>query len=82
MTQPEPLNTLAQQLNKLLTDNKLHDDIQKSAHTLAQTAFDRLELVTRDEFDAQLEVLQRTQAKVAELEQQVEELLARLEEEE
>jgi BMFP domain-containing protein YqiC len=72
------VGTLTGQINKLLTDSSVHDDMQKSAHTLAQTAFDKLELVTREEFDAQLAVLHRTQAKVKELEQQVEELLAQL----
>jgi len=74
MTQNTLLGSLGDQLNKLFTDSAIHEDIQKSVHALVQSAFDKLDLVTRDEFDNQLEVLQRTRNKVRELETLVEEL--------
>lgn len=43
--------------------------IDKNARALAQSALARLDVVSRDEFDAQTAVLERTQARVAELEE-------------
>lgn len=49
----------------------LREDFQRRLESLLQDSFDRLNIVTRDEFEAQLAVLERTRATVAELEQQV-----------
>ena len=43
-------------------------DIEKNLRALLQSAFSRLDLVTREEFDVQREVLARTRAKLVELE--------------
>lgn len=43
--------------------------IDKNARALAQSALARLDVVSRDEFDAQTAVLERTRARVAELEE-------------
>lgn len=43
-------------------------DIEKNLRVLLQSAFSRLDLVTREEFDVQREVLARTRAKLVELE--------------
>lgn len=48
---------------------------KRELHLLLQSALARLDLVTREEFDAQAAVLQRTRAKLEALEQE----LARLE---
>lgn len=52
-------------------------DLQKNLHVMLTSAFNRLNLVTREEFDVQAKVLARTreklsavEAKIAELEQQ------------
>jgi BMFP domain-containing protein YqiC len=49
-------------------------DLEKNLRVLLQSAFARLDLVTREEFDAQREVLARTRAKLAELEAKLAEL--------
>lgn len=49
-------------------------DIEKNLRVLMQSAFSRLELVTREEFDVQRAVLVRTRAKLAELETKLAEL--------
>ncbi len=49
-------------------------DLEKNLRALFTGAFSRLELVTREEFDVQREVLARTRAKVEELEARVAEL--------
>ncbi len=53
-------------------------DIEKNVRVLISGAFSRLDLVTRDEFDIQQEVLQRTREKLMILEGRVSELEARL----
>jgi hypothetical protein len=53
-------------------------DIEKNIRVLLSGAFSRLDLVTRDEFDVQQEVLQRTREKLILLEAKVVELEARL----
>ncbi len=50
------------------------EDFEKNARALLQGLFSRLELVTREEFDAQRAVLQKTRAKLEQLEQTVAEL--------
>jgi ubiquinone biosynthesis accessory factor UbiK len=49
-------------------------DLEKNLRALLQSAFSRLDLVTREEFDVQREVLARTRAKLAELEAKLLEL--------
>jgi ubiquinone biosynthesis accessory factor UbiK len=49
-------------------------DLEKNLRVLLQSAFSRLDLVTREEFDVQREVLARTRAKLAELEAKLLEL--------
>ncbi len=53
-------------------------DIERNIRVLLSGAFTRLDLVTRDEFDVQQEVLQRTREKLILLEARVAELEARL----
>ena len=56
-------------------------DLEKRLYDLLQSSFERLNLVTREEFDAQRAVLERARITVAELERKVAELEARLGEE-
>ncbi len=70
------LRNLGDQLGRFISDAAAREDMQKSLNTIVQTAFARLDLVTREQFDAQLETLERTQAQLADLEAE----LARLQE--
>lgn len=84
-TNPEPLtmlrdriiNQLNEQLNNLFKERGAEQggELQKSIHLLVQNVFSKLDLVTREEFDAQQEVLQKTRARVAELEADLEQLI-------
>jgi BMFP domain-containing protein YqiC len=56
-------------------------DLQKNLRALLSSAFSRLDLVSREEFDVQREVLARTRAKLAELEARLAELEARMKDE-
>jgi BMFP domain-containing protein YqiC len=52
----------------------MQEDVQKNIHSLLQGALAKLDLVTREEFDAQSQVLARTREKLEQLEQLVTEL--------
>jgi ubiquinone biosynthesis accessory factor UbiK len=52
-------------------------DIEKNLRALLATWFDRLDLVLREDFEVQKQLLERAQAKLAELEARIAELEAR-----
>ena len=56
----------------------LQQDLEKNIHTLLQGAFAKLDLVTREEFDTQSQVLLRTREKL----DQLEKIVAKMEEKE
>ena len=74
------LTDLAEQASKLLPGEKSREEIQRSMQLVLQNALARLDLVTREEFDAQAAVLQKTRAKVDILETELARLMAILEE--
>jgi BMFP domain-containing protein YqiC len=47
-------------------------DLEKNIHALLQSMFTKLELVSREEFDIQAEVLRQTREKLTALEKQIE----------
>lgn len=57
----------------------LRGQIDKNARALAQTALSKLDVVSREEFDAQSMALARTQARVEELEAILQTLTEKLE---
>ncbi|HEX5127832.1 MAG TPA: accessory factor UbiK family protein [Rhodocyclaceae bacterium] len=61
-----------------LIANSPAKDIEKNIKALAAGAFSKLELVTREEFEVQREVLVRTRERLAQLEAQVAALEARI----
>lgn len=54
--------------------NELRKDIESNFRSLLQNRLDKLDLVTREEFDVQRKVLERTRAKLDRLETELEEL--------
>ena len=54
-------------------------DLEKNLRALLASGLSRLDLVTREEFDVQREVLARTRAKLQELEAKLAELEGRIE---
>ena len=74
------INQFLHQLNTVITPGAemLGSEIQQKIRTAAQATFDKLDLVTRDEFDAQRAVLGRTREKLELVEKQLAELEARL----
>jgi len=49
-------------------------DLEKNLHALLQGIFTKLELVSREEFDVQTELLRQTKEKLDTLERQIKEL--------
>ncbi len=70
------LEDLTKRISGLLPSNVKHmqDDIESNVRSLLQSALGKMNLVTREEFDVQSAVLQRTREKLERLEKQVTEL--------
>ena len=68
------LDQLMAKVSSLLADSDLTPDVQNKAKTVLQSALSKMDLVTREEFDAQVAVLQKTRAKVDALEKIVADL--------
>lgn len=74
---PPPPWEVLQQVGELVGASR--GEVDKGMRSLAQSALSRLDLVSREDFDAQTEILQRTRARVAALETALEELTRELE---
>ena len=72
------VNQAGQLLPNLIPSNKAREELHKNLLAIAQSSFTKLDLVSREEFDAQVAVLQRTRKKVDELEAQIAQLQQQL----
>ncbi|WP_445000117.1 accessory factor UbiK family protein [Halomonas mongoliensis] len=80
MVSHDRIGRLAQQIGERLQGaSQAPEEVQKGIQQVVRGAFDRLELVSREDFDILMDVLQRTRARVEALEQQVAGLEALLE---
>ncbi|RMD68757.1 MAG: accessory factor UbiK family protein [Gammaproteobacteria bacterium] len=73
MLDPKSLDQLTQRISQLLPPGakELQQDFEKNLKALLMSTFEKLDLVTREEFDVQTEVLARTRAKLEMLETRV-----------
>ncbi|KJD18792.1 hypothetical protein VE30_11130 [Vreelandella aquamarina] len=72
MAPQDRISRLAQQIgDRLQNASQAPEDIQKGVQQVVRGAFDRLELVSREDFDILMDVLQRTRSRVEALERQV-----------
>ena len=71
---PPPPWDVLQQVNELVGSSGLKGEVDKGVRALAQSALARLDVVSREEFDTQAEILRRTRERVQELEKELEEL--------
>ena len=71
-----PIEELAKKLADAVPDGvrTMRADLEDSFRSVLQTGLDKLELVTREEFEVQEAVLQRTREKLEALEKRLEEL--------
>ncbi|MBP8133107.1 MULTISPECIES: accessory factor UbiK family protein [Zoogloea] len=70
MTNPKILDEIGSKVSELLASSPAKD-LEKNARALLASGFSKLDLVTREEFEVQREVLARTREKLAELEHRV-----------
>ncbi len=71
---PPPIGDVIQQVNELVGNSGLRGEVDKSVKALVQNGLSRLDVVSREEFDAQAAILQRTRAEVEKLERQLQSL--------
>ena len=77
MQNPKLLDELAGRFSQLAATGPARD-LERNARALLGGFFNRMELVTREEFDLQKEVLARTRSRLEALEARVADLQARL----
>lgn len=75
MTAPRILDEIGAKLSELAA-NSPAKDIEKNVKALLGSAFGKLDLVTREEFEVQREVLAHARQKLLELEERIAELEA------
>ena len=76
---PPPPWEVLQQVTELVGGSGIKEGVDKSVRSLAQSALSRLDMVSREEFDAQAEILTRTRSRVIALEAELEDLTRELE---
>lgn len=76
MLNPKNLESLAQQLHNVLPQplKNLGEDLEEKFKQILQAQLAKLDVVTREEFDVQSQVLLRTREKITALEQRLAEL--------
>lgn len=78
MKQPtDVLNDLQNRVSDLLKNSPARD-VERNVRAMLSQGFSKLDLVTREEFDAQTQVLVRTRQRLEELERRVAELEQKL----
>ncbi|HTR10130.1 MAG TPA: accessory factor UbiK family protein [Paraburkholderia sp.] len=78
MKQPNDVfNDLQARVSELLKNSPARD-VERNVRAMLSQGFSKLELVTREEFDAQTQVLVRTRTRLEELERRVAELEQKL----
>jgi BMFP domain-containing protein YqiC len=72
----ETLEELTKRISSLIPGDVKHmqEDIENNVRSLLQTTLAKMNLVTREEFDVQSAVLQRTREKLEQLEKEFEQL--------
>lgn len=70
------IDNMNEQLSQLFGEGpqKTQEELKRGANLIMQSAFAKMDLVTREEFDAQKAVLTRTRELVDQLEQRITEL--------
>lgn len=76
-TKPSFLNELQDRIQQVMQQSPAKD-LEKNLRAMLNQGFSKLDLLTREEFEVQAEVLARTRAKLDALEKRVAELEAKL----
>ena len=73
MFNADKMNEISNKIKEVVNNSPL-GDTEKNIHALLKSIFTKMELVTREEFDVQTEVLRNTREKLAGLEKKLSEL--------
>ena len=76
MLNNEKLKEISNKIREIVKDSPL-PDLEKNIDALLKSMFTKMELVTREEFYVQTEVLKRTRQKLEDLEKKLSEIEAR-----
>jgi ubiquinone biosynthesis accessory factor UbiK len=77
MFSSDKINEISNKINEMIKSSPLAD-VEKNINALIQGVFTKMELVSREEFDVQAEVLRNTREKLVKLEASLVELESRL----
>ena len=70
MIDQKKIQEISDKINKIIENSPI-SDMQNNVNALLQNTFTKLELVSREEFDVQTQVLKRTREKIEELERKL-----------
>ena len=76
MFSSDKINEISNKINEMIKSSPLAD-VEKNIHALLKGAFTKMELVSREEFDVQAEVLRNTREKLVQLEEKLAEIEAK-----
>ena len=65
---PPPIGDVIQQVNEMVSPAGLASEVDRNARQLLQSALRKLDFVSREEFDAQSAILERTRRQIMALE--------------
>ncbi len=73
MIDPKSFDELARRITESLPESvrTLQKDVERQVRSTLHQGFERMDLVTREDFDAQVAILDRTRARLRELEARV-----------
>lgn len=76
MINHKTLDDITQKISDMLPDSvgAMTDDLRNNIRAILEASLSKMNLVTREEFDVQSELLARTQERISELEKQLEAL--------
>lgn len=68
-----PFDEVAERLGQMLPEGArdMRDDFERNARTMFQSTLQRMDLVTREEFDVQADVLARTREQLEQMKERV-----------
>lgn len=75
MLESQKINEISNKIKEIVNSSPLAD-VEKNINALLKSVFTKMELVTREEFDVQTEVLRKTREKLEMLESKLSELEA------
>jgi BMFP domain-containing protein YqiC len=77
MLKRDEIQKLSNKIKDLIKNSPI-DDIETNINALLKSAFTKMDLINREEFDVQIEVLKKTRAKIEALETKIIELEKKL----